>query len=61
MGHTRLLVQGQGVDLSRASQILAWAQRGGGVQLATATQTGGTIALEPISQSQPLSVTAALF
>lgn len=24
MGHIRLLVQGQGVDLSRASQILAW-------------------------------------
>lgn len=24
MGHIRLLVQGQGVDLSRASQILMW-------------------------------------
>lgn len=31
MGHIRLPVQGQGLDLSRASRILAWTLRGGGV------------------------------
>lgn len=31
MGHIRLLVQGQGVDLSRASRILVWTLRWWGV------------------------------
>lgn len=41
MGHIRLPVWGQGVDLSRVSRIQAWTLRSGGVWLATATQTEG--------------------
>lgn len=37
MGHIGLLVQGQGVDLSRASRILVCTLHGGGVLLAAAT------------------------